>query len=216
MKILAVEFSSEQRSVAIAESSGGTSPVILSAASEKGGRSAHAIGLVQKALTEARLEREAIECIAVGVGPGSYTGIRGAISLAQGWQLATNIKTMAISSVECLAAQVQAQNIHGRVHIVVDAQRNEFYLATYEISPSQRIEVEKLHLAPLSEIEQRAGRGEKIIGSDAARVNGHVMFPSATFLAGLVSTAKSIPAEHLEPIYLRETTFVKAPPPRLI
>jgi len=36
------------------------------------------------ALKQAGLEREAIDCIAVGLGPGSYTGIRSAIALAQG------------------------------------------------------------------------------------------------------------------------------------
>ena len=73
--------------------------------------------------------------IAVGLGPGSYTGIRVAISMAQGWQLARGVKLLGVSSAECLAAQAQAEKIFGRVNVVIDAQRNEFYLATYEISP---------------------------------------------------------------------------------
>ena len=48
--------------------------------------------------------REAIEAIAVGLGPGSYTGIRAAIALAQGWQLAREVKTLGVSSVAAMAA----------------------------------------------------------------------------------------------------------------
>ncbi|MGZ5566967.1 MAG: tRNA threonylcarbamoyladenosine biosynthesis protein TsaB, partial [Limisphaerales bacterium] len=80
MKILAVEFSSERRSVAVVENGR-----VLGEAFEMGGRAA--IALVERALATSNVDREQIECIAVGTGPGSYTGIRGAISLAQGWQL---------------------------------------------------------------------------------------------------------------------------------
>ena len=59
--------------------------------------------------------------IAVGLGPGSYTGIRAAIAVAQGWQLARGIKLLGINSVECLAAQAQAGKIFGRVNVVIDA-----------------------------------------------------------------------------------------------
>ena len=128
MKILAVEFSSEQRSVAVVESS-----KVLGSTSEKGGRSTRAFGLIEEILRKARIEREEIECIAVGTGPGSYTGIRAAIALAQGWQLAREVKLVGISSVECLAAQAFANGIRGRANFIVDAQRNEFYLQAWDL-----------------------------------------------------------------------------------
>jgi tRNA threonylcarbamoyladenosine biosynthesis protein TsaB len=80
MTILALEFSSPQRSVAIARDG-----ILLAEASEFGGRNTTAFGMIEKILAEAKIEREEIEVIAVGLGPGSYTGIRAAIALAQGW-----------------------------------------------------------------------------------------------------------------------------------
>src|SRR5947199_21310 len=71
---------------------------------ETGGRAAHALGMIEEALRQAQLEREQIECLAIGVGPGSYNGIRAAIALAQGWQLARSIRLLSVSSAECLAA----------------------------------------------------------------------------------------------------------------
>ena len=108
----------------------------LGEAIETGQRSTNALGLVEEALRQAQLDRAQIECLAIGLGPGSYNGIRLAIALAQGWQLARPVKLLGISSVECLAAQAQAEGIFGRVEVVIDAQRNEFYLAGYDLSPN--------------------------------------------------------------------------------
>src|SRR5689334_17885629 len=103
MKILALEFSSSQRSVAVANGDGAMSEVV-----ETSVRETHALGMIEAALRDTKLEREQIECIIVGLGPGSYHGIRVALSIAQGWQLARGIKLLGISSVEAIAAQAQA------------------------------------------------------------------------------------------------------------
>src|SRR5580704_6555405 len=121
MTILALEFSTARRSVALAR--GGT--VLAEAVEQTTGRGTNAFGLIEKVLAEARCPREEIEVIAMGLGPGSYTGIRAAIALAQGWQLARSVKLLGIASAECLAARAQAENIFGTINVVIDAQRNE-------------------------------------------------------------------------------------------
>ncbi len=106
---------------------------------ETGAAGTNAFGLIEKVLAAAEIGREKIEVLAVGLGPGSYSGVRVALSIAQGWQLARRVKLLGVSSAECLAAQAQAEKIFGRVNVVIDAQRNEFYLAAYEIS-SERMD----------------------------------------------------------------------------
>src|SRR6516225_168365 len=113
MTILALEFSSERRSVALAR--GGT--VLAEAVEQTGGRGTNALGLIEKALADANIAREEIGVIAVGLGPGSYTGIRAAIAVAQGWQLARDIKLLGVSSMESLAAQARAEKMSGRVNL---------------------------------------------------------------------------------------------------
>jgi tRNA threonylcarbamoyladenosine biosynthesis protein TsaB len=212
MKILAVEFSSESRSVALLE--GGA---LLGHAAETGGR--RAIGLVERALLQAGCEREEVEVVAVGLGPGSYTGIRGAIALAQGWQLGREVKLLGLSSVECLAARAELESIFGAVNIVVDAQRNEFYLARYEIRAGGRRLVEPLRLEARAAIEKFAAAGEKIVGPDLLQwfpkaIN---LYPDAPVLASLAALrADFVSGDKLEPIYLRETAFKKAPPLRVL
>ena len=111
MKILALEFSSPQRSVAVVHGGTAAGRLCLGEAIETGGRATNALGLVEDALRQAQLDREQIECLVVGLGPGSYTGISLAIALAQGWQLARPVKLLGVSSAECLAAQAQAAGV---------------------------------------------------------------------------------------------------------
>lgn len=208
MTILALEFSSSRRSVALAHETG---PVLAEAVESTGGRGTNALGLIDQALAAARLSRQAIDVLAVGLGPGSYTGIRAALAVAQGWQLARNVKTLGISSTESLAAQAQAEGLHGRVHLVMDAQRGEYYLARWEISDTERRSLSPLAIVPAAELAAREAVGEICAGPDRKRA----LFPSAAMLAILAQTrCDFVSAETLTPIYLRETMFVKAPASR--
>src|ERR1700744_1265830 len=130
MITLALEFSSERRSVAIARDG----KILAEAAEQNSSRGTNAFALIENVLAESKIAREEIEAIVVGLGPGSYTGIRATISIAQGWQLAREIKLLGINSAEVLAAQAHAEKIFGRVSVVIDAQRNEFYVETDEIA----------------------------------------------------------------------------------
>ena len=214
MKILALEFSSGQRSVALV-----VDGQVRGRAQETATRESRALSLIEAALSAAELERENVDCLAIGLGSGSYTGIRSAIALAQGWQLARGTKTLGISSVESLAAQAQMERIHGHVNILVDAQRSEFYLARYEVSAAGYREVTPLHLAGREEVLALVSAGETILGPEVTTEwsTARRLFPDAA-MVGLLASQRSdfVPGERLEPIYLREACFVKAPPPRII
>ncbi|HSY43278.1 MAG TPA: tRNA (adenosine(37)-N6)-threonylcarbamoyltransferase complex dimerization subunit type 1 TsaB [Candidatus Acidoferrum sp.] len=208
MTILALEFSSEQRSVAVIH--GGS---ILGETVESGERSVTAFPMIEKVLARAKIEREEIEAIAVGLGPGSYTGVRAAIALAQGWQLARGTRTLGVSSVAAIAEQARTDKLFGRVSIVVDAQRGEFYFATYEIAETSQAEIEPLKILPKLEVQSRANKGQILIGPEAAKISpgGRTVFPRAAAVAALAAARGDfLPGEKLEPIYLRETNFVKA------
>ena len=216
MKILAVEFSSARRSVAVVQD-GLAGPGEAVRAWESSSEAADqpsrgALGMVGEALAKARLEREAIECVAVGIGPGSYTGIRAAIALAQGWQLARGVRLLGIGSAECLAAQAQAEGLVGRVEVVIDAQRGEFYLAGYEISGGVWRETEPLRLGTLAQAQERQSAGCALVGPDTARrfPQGRVVFPSAAMLGRLaLGRSDFISGEEMQPLYLRPTGFIK-------
>ena len=213
MTILGVEFSSPQRSVALYHHG------VTAEAREAGGRNTAALGMVEKVLAETGVARSELEALVVGLGPGSYTGIRAAIALAQGWQLAAGVKVLGVSSVEAIVARAQEEKLTGKISVVIDAQRNEFYLATYELTATGWTEVEPLQIVSLAEVQARADAQHALVGPEVTRwfPAGRVLFPSAVTLTRLAAQrTEFVPGEQLEPIYLRETTFVKAPPSRHI
>jgi tRNA threonylcarbamoyladenosine biosynthesis protein TsaB len=216
MKILALEFSSEQRSAAVVAEGRLCG---LATAGPPTERATRAFALIEAALREAGLTRDDVDCLAVGVGPGSYTGIRVGIALAQGWQLARGLKLLAISSAQAVAAQARAEGVRGRAHVAIDAQRQEVYLAAYDLAEAGCGEVSPLRLASFAELESLAASGEVVLSPDLSRwaLSGRETFPTASQV-GLLAVGRTdfVPGEALAPIYLRATTFVKAPPPRRI
>jgi tRNA threonylcarbamoyladenosine biosynthesis protein TsaB len=219
MTILAFEFSSPQRSVAIVRPGARKDSGVVSEAIESGPHPAGGMVMAEEALRSANLEREQVERVAVGLGPGSYTGIRAAIALAQGWCLGRDVKLIGISSAECVAAQARTEAVTGRVRVVIDAQRDEFYLARYEIDEHGCRVIDALKLAAASEVRALEQAGEVLIGPEVTRwfPSGRIIFPRASTLGELALARRDFVAgEKLEPIYLRQTTFVKAPPSRVL
>ena len=208
MTLLALEFSSDRRSVALAR--GGE--VLAEAVQQTESRATDALGLIKKVLADAKISREEIEVVAVGLGPGSYTGIRAAIAVAQGWQLARGVKLLGVGSVEAMAAQAQAEKVFGRVNVVVDAQRGEFYLGTWEIFTDRRVELLPLRIVPAAEIEALKNAREICLGPERSQ-----FFPKASAVARLAAGRNNfIAGEFLTPVYLRETTFVKSASARVV
>ena len=212
MKILALEFSSQRRSVAVAESNPAFR--VLGRATEDNPRGSNGMVLIDRALHEAHLTPAEIDLIAVGLGPGSYAGIRSAIAISQGWQLARGTRLLGISSVETVAHEAQRVGHLGEITIVIDAQRKEFYAARYNVTESDIASLDPLRITSLGAL----GEPGNILGPGAARlVPGAIdLYPAAAALARLATSRSDFRAgEDLEPIYLREVSFLKAQGPKV-
>jgi tRNA threonylcarbamoyl adenosine modification protein YeaZ len=223
MIVLALEFSTGRRSVAVVSRDGpGAASRLLAQAGDDGSRSVKPLMLVDSVLKQAQLKPMDVEVVAIGLGPGSYNGVRSAIAIAQGWQLASTVKLAGVGSMECLAAQAQAQaeGRVGRNYFVVDAQRNEVYLAVYDFHPGEWRAAEPLKLATIGEVNELVQNFPgPIAGPEATRwfPGASIMVPEAAILARLaVERAEFVAGDALSPIYIRETQFVKAPPPRVL
>jgi tRNA threonylcarbamoyladenosine biosynthesis protein TsaB len=75
-----------------------------------------------------------LDAIAVGIGPGSYTGLRIGISYAKGLAMATGCAILGVPGFDAMAtAALEGDNIDGLVAVVVDARKNEVYAALYRV-----------------------------------------------------------------------------------
>jgi len=205
------------RSVAAVKAGPGEQPAAVATGSDLGSRGTRAFQLITTVLKEAAWERDDVDTIAVGLGPGSYHGVRVAIAIAQGWSVAKHLRLIGVSSADALAAMLVLKGQQAPFIVVIDAQRGEFYRADYTVESGVAREVCALRLAKTAEIHDCLNSGKNVFGPDSAdRLPGiREAFPTAAtvgFLAARMPTETS--GASLEPIYLREPAFVKAPPPR--
>jgi tRNA threonylcarbamoyladenosine biosynthesis protein TsaB len=212
MKILALEFSTSRRSVALVESISNEFRE-LSQIEETDFRKVTSAALIEKIFRETNSKPGEIGRIAVGLGPGSYTGIRTAIAFAQGCQLANNCDVCGISSAEVLAMEAWELRKQGNVTIAIDAQRQELYCVNYQLLSTGPVALDSLKIISAEKLQHVT---DIIAGPDIQTLapGATPLFPQARTLARLAQSYSPTPAEKLTPIYLREASFVKAPPAR--
>jgi tRNA threonylcarbamoyl adenosine modification protein YeaZ len=206
MTILALEFSSPLRSVSVFAKGRNTARKC-----EQGTRETNAFAMIGAALNEAAVDRQEVDCIAVGLGPGSYAGIRIAIAIARGWQLATGVQVAGFSSADCVAHQVTTK---GSFSVVLDAQRGEFFAAQYGRRDGKIALLEPFRLMTNADWD-RQKNGEMFVRPDVLEdgTSWQALPPDSTTLA-LMAAGPITPATQypLAPIYLRPAIFVKAGP----
>jgi tRNA threonylcarbamoyl adenosine modification protein YeaZ len=215
MKILALEFSPPERSVAVI-----VDGMVRGFVADDEPQGHRAFALISQALQQAGLEPASIECIAVGVGPGSYAGTRMAIGIAQGWQLGRDVKIMGVQSADALAREAQRSGVFGTVNFVFDAQRNEAYAIRYHIGPTEIRVLDGFQVLDHQEEARRRADGEALVKADAGPWGGpgdRRLLSYARAIGELASArADFIPGYQIEPVYLRKADFVKAPLPKFM
>ena len=94
---------------------------------------------VQECLGELQLKAQDLDHIAVGIGPGSFTGLRIAASIAQGLAFAVDAKLVPISSLQALAQSAHAETGASQVLAASDARMQQVYLGAYKLDASTGI-----------------------------------------------------------------------------
>ena len=87
--------------------------------------------LVHELLAEAGVRLGALDGIAFGRGPGSFTGLRVAAAVAQGLALASAVPLLPVSSLLCLAQTAWRKEGVARSLVCVDARMGELYWAEF-------------------------------------------------------------------------------------
>ena len=87
-----------------------------------------ALPMLQTLLEQGKTSLAALDAVAFGAGPGSFTGLRIACGLAQGIALARGCPVLGVSTLEGMAEESGA----GRVVACLDARMREVYYAAYE------------------------------------------------------------------------------------
>ncbi len=137
MNIIAIESSTEQCSVAL-DCGNQTRQLISDRPREHAER---ALPMIESLLAEAGIARNQLDLVVFGQGPGSFTGVRVACSVAQGLGYGLDIPVLPISSLAALAqATVDELSSTGdpqpgyRVIAAQDARLSEIYVGVYQFT----------------------------------------------------------------------------------
>jgi tRNA threonylcarbamoyladenosine biosynthesis protein TsaB len=84
-----------------------------------------------------------INHIYISIGPGSFTGLRIAVSIAKTMHLANNVKIVAVDTLDVIAANVDDYISHRnaiieQIAVILDAKRGQFYIAAYQYVADQQ------------------------------------------------------------------------------
>jgi tRNA threonylcarbamoyl adenosine modification protein YeaZ len=148
---------------------------------------------VDALLRQAGAHTRDLEALAVGIGPGSFTGVRIGLSTARGLALALGIPVAGVSTLDALAAGAP-----GAVP-VIDARRREVFVPGRVLAPAElEVEPGSLHVG------SGAVRYRDVLEAAGAEIppdGDERHLPRARFHAELAHAFG--PAEEVEPLYLR-------------
>jgi tRNA threonylcarbamoyladenosine biosynthesis protein TsaB len=172
-------------------------------------------------LAEAGIARTQLDAIAVGIGPGAFTGVRLAVALAQGIALGLDLPVVPVSTLAVLAMTgLASPSPTGVIVAAIDARMGEVYLGRFRRDGDGLVSGfgKEVLLAPSSDLPDY--RGAVGVGTGFAAEGGvlatrmgitnvHAQaLPHAADLARLAAReaarGRTLAADQLEPAYLRD------------
>lgn len=115
-------------------------------------------------LEECRLTVQNIDCMAVAVGPGSYTGLRIGIAAVQGMAMAHNTPCVGVSTLEAMASRISYSPM---ILAVMHARENLFYAACFRHTAEHMERITEDALLTVPEIAQHLTPDTIVTGDGA-------------------------------------------------
>ena len=176
-----------------------------------------ALPWAEQLLDEAGIAKSQLDAIAVGRGPGAFTGVRLAIAIAQGIALALDRPVLPVSTLAALAMRAQGD----RIIAAIDARMGEVYRAAFARSGDNLLAlgdevVAKPDAVLIPEGDNWHAVGTGFAAGDSAlqaRLQGRLASVDASALPHAADVARlgalafergeAIAPERIEPAYLR-------------
>ena len=188
--------------------------------------------MVQDILTTSGTSLTDINALAYGRGPGSFTGVRIGIGIAQGLALGAELPMIGVSTLMTMAQGAWRKNGATRVLAASDARMGEVYWAEYqrdengiwhgeETEAVLKPEIVHERMQQLSGEWVTVGTGWQAwpdLGKESGLVlrDGEVLLPAAEDMLPIAcqmfAEGKTVAVEHAEPVYLRNNVAWKKLP----
>ena len=185
---------------------------------------------VEKVLQQSGLKLPDIDVVAYGRGPGSFTGVRIGISIAQGLAYGIEKPMVGISTLQAMAQQAYKLQQATDVYAAIDARMGEVYFAHYQLENNLmalRNEEVVIKPAELLALQLAVSKDAVLVGTgwaaypelteyfnDALQLD--IEFPSSKYMldqvVSCVENGSMVAPELATPVYLRDkVTWKKLP-----
>lgn len=191
---------------------------------------------VNDVIKQAELSLSDIDVIAYGQGPGSFTGVRIGISIAQGLAFGLEKKMVGVSTLQGMAQEAFDKHQSESVYTAIDARMGEVYFAHYVndaglmvlngneivVKPEALIEIFKADNIEVNKDSLLVGTGWEAYPTLSAYFDGctdsDILYPNAAYMlkaaSVLIKDNKAVEPENAIPVYLRDTVTWKKLPGR--
>ncbi|EHR39970.1 tRNA (adenosine(37)-N6)-threonylcarbamoyltransferase complex dimerization subunit type 1 TsaB [Alishewanella jeotgali] len=230
MKFLALDTSTEACSVALALD--GQILALDEVCPQQ--HSKRILPMVQQLLADTGISLHQLDGIIFGRGPGSFTGVRIGVSVAQGLAFGADLPVFGVSTLAAMAQAAAVQQNATEVIAAIDARMAEVYIAAYALDEAGLMQAITPEIAAkpaaLPEVLTSLSFTSQVLGVGTgwqtypqalqqlapALIADSILYPSAQFMLPFASRAWQqqlfVSAEQAEPVYVRdEVTWQKLP-----
>lgn len=203
MKLLAFDTSTEVMSIAVTD--GHQTWQHTAAGGAK--TSAALIPAIMSLLKEARLNLQQLDAIVFGRGPGSFTGLRTACSVAQGLAFgAGDILVLPVDTLLTTAEEARFRQGATKIHAVLDARMGEVYSASYDFHGGDWQTQANIQLCRPDQLHLQTGY--RFAGNIMQAEGSINALPTATAMLRLapamLAAGLGVSADQALPLYIRD------------
>ena len=220
MKILHIETSSKNCSVTISD--GEELLCVCEEVSENYKQSESLHTFVEWALEGAEITLQDLDAVSLGMGPGSYTGLRIGASSAKGFCYGLKIPLIAVNSMETMVEPFLDQNFDYIIPLL-DARRMEVYTAVFDGNSGKMLTETEAKILDETSFQEFKDKKVIFVGDGASKAKEIFQLPEAEFNADVYPSAKYLIRKavgkfnnkdfenvaYFEPFYLKEFQGVK-------
>ena len=220
MKILHIETSSKNCSVSISD--GEELLCVCEEVSENYKQSESLHTFVEWALEGAEITLQDLDAVSLGMGPGSYTGLRIGASSAKGFCYGLKIPLIAVNSMETMVEPFLDQNFDYIIPLL-DARRMEVYTAVFDGNSGKMLTETEAKILDETSFQEFKDKKVIFVGDGASKAKEIFQLPEAEFNADVYPSAKYLIRKavgkfnnkefenvaYFEPFYLKEFQGVK-------
>lgn len=190
--------------------------------------------MIDRLLNKAGVKLTDLDGLIFGRGPGSFTGVRIGVGVAQGLAFSADLPVVGISTLQTMAQQAYEKHQQTEVIAAIDARMSEVYAGYYKLNDGgvMTAVVEETVLPPseLASYLKEHTKGGYGVGSgwdaypaelSSLKTNQgspEILFPDASAMLPIASkqfvAGNGVSAEHAQPVYVRDTVSWKKLPGR--